>query len=394
MPTGVIVAFCGILIAASAISIDSTLPLFPEMVAEFGSGYATVQMTVTVYILTAGLAQLFWGPLSDGYGRRPVLIAGLVVYLVGCLISALAPNVELLLAGRALQGIGGAAAIVIGRTILRDLFSGETLARHMAMATAVFAAGPIVAPFLGAGFAYFAGWRGVYGLLALLAAAAIAMTIRLPETVPGRVERPLAPGPMLARLGRLLRHPQSRYFLILAGLVMATMTFIIASVPRIYDEQFGLVGMAFATYFAVHGFGIIVGQFANRRLIGTIGIVGAMRVGNAVLIVAAALLLVTALAGVASPLVWTLIFVLYATSLLVVMSNSTALVLDPHGDIAGFAASVFGVVSQVGAAVIASLLVWLTGGEPALFAAALLAVCVVCFAMLIIWPAGKAGGPH
>lgn len=392
MKNGAVVVFCGFLIAASAISNDTTLPVLPDIVADLDAPYTAVQMTITIFILTTGLAQILWGPLSDGWGRRPVLAIGLGAYLLGCLVAALAPNVEVLIGSRVLQGVGAAAALVIGRTVLRDLFTGEALARHMATASAVFAAGPIVAPFMGGGFAYFAGWRGVYGVLAFLAVVALLFLLRLPETAPVRVARPLALPMMWARFRRIAGHRQSGYFLVVGTVAMSTMVLIVASAPRLYDEMFGLTGLAFTVYFAIHGVGVVVGQIANRRLIVTAGIVGAMRIGVVVLVVSAALLLVTGLMQIASAASTTTLLTLYATSFMVVFSNAAALVLDPHGDIAGFAASIYGVVAQGVAGLVATLLVSTLGGGFVAFAAALLALCLLCLLLLFAWPAGGAGG--
>ena len=104
-----IVIYCGVLISISSFAIDITLPAFPEMVRRLDSPYATVQWTVTVYMFCAGIAQLVWGPASDRFGRRPTLAAGLSLFLVGSVLTALAPTIEWLLAGRAIQGCGAAA---------------------------------------------------------------------------------------------------------------------------------------------------------------------------------------------------------------------------------------------------------------------------------------------
>lgn len=393
MRTGAIVAFCGILIAASAISNDSTLPVLPNIVADLQASYPSVQMTITIYILTAGIGQIFWGPLSDGWGRRPVLAAGIAIYLLGCLVAALAPNVGILLGARVLQGFGGAAALVIGRTILRDLFSGQALARHMATASAVFAAGPIVAPFLGGGFALLTGWRGVYAVLAVLAGLAMLVLARMPETLPAKAGQPLSLALLWSRFKRVFANRQSRHFLAVGTVAMSTMILIIASAPRLYDEMFGLTGLSFTVYFALHGTGIIVGQLANRRLILTVGTVGAMRIGAAVLIVSAGLLLATGVTGTATAVTTTGLLILYATSFLVVFSNSAALVLDPHGDIAGFASSIYGVVTQGGAGLSATLLVALVGGGFTAITACLLAMCVLCLALLMAWPSADPARP-
>jgi len=383
---GAIVAFCGLLTAGSAISIDITLPSLPAMVADLSAPYAAVQMTITVYMFAAGLGQLFWGPASDRFGRRPVLAAGLAIFLAGSVLATFAPTVEWLIAGRAIQGAGGAAAIVLGRTILRDLFTGKELARNLALASAVFAAGPIVAPFAGGLIAWALGWRAVFGLLGLVAAAALLVLLRLPETIPARDPSALRLATYGARMRRFWSEPQSRWFQVVATLGMSAMLLIIAAAPRIYDEAFGLTGLAFASFFAFHGFGIIVGQIANRRLIATLGVAPAIVIGACVLVTASALILATGLTGIASAWTMTGLLIFFATSYLIVGSNSTALVLDPHGSMAGFAASIFGVVMQIGAALVVSAIVPFTGGSISAFALALLALCAACLALAAAWP--------
>lgn len=385
MRPGAVVAFCGLLTAGSAISIDITLPSIPAMVDDLGAPYAAVQMTITVYMCAAGLAQLFWGPASDRFGRRPVLAAGLAIFLAGGVLATFAPTVGWLIAGRAIQGAGGAAAIVLGRTILRDMFTGKALARNLAFAAAVFAAGPIVAPFAGGLIAAVLGWRAVFGLLALVAVAALLVLPRLPETIPARDPAALTLATYGSRMRTFWSEPQSRWFQAVATVAMSAMLFIITSAPRIYDEAFGLTGLAFASFFAFHGFGIIVGQIANRRLISSLGVVPAIIIAGVIMVTASALLLLTGLTGMASAWTTTGLLILFATSYLVVTSNATALVLDPHGAMAGFAASIFGVVMQIGAAAIVSVIVPFTGGSVTAFGLALLIVCATCLSLAARW---------
>jgi len=385
MNSRAIVTFCGLLTAASAISIDITLPVMSDMVTDLGSPYPAVQMTITIYMFMAGVAQLVWGPASDRFGRRPVLAAGLGIFLVGAVISTLAPTVGWMLAGRAIQGAGGAAAIVLGRTILRDLFSGSELARTLAFASAVFAAGPIVAPFAGGIIASLLGWRAVLGFLVVVALAALIVVWRLPETISARDPSALTLETYGRRMARFWSEPQSRWFQAVATLGMASMLLIIASAPRIYDEAFGMTGMAFATFFALHGFGIIIGQMVNRRLIVSMGVVPAMVIAGSVMVTASALILATGLLGIANAWTTTGLLILFATSYLVIASNSTAMVLDPHGQMAGFAASVFGVVMQIGAALIVTAIVPFAGGSVTGFGLALLVVCICCLAMAAAW---------
>ncbi len=380
-----IVIFCGLLMSSSAFSVDITLPSFPEMVSDLDAPYNQVQWTLTFYMFMAGVAQLFWGPLSDRIGRRPSLAGGLAIYLAGCLMSALAPSIEWLLAGRLLQGFGGAAAIVLARAIMRDLFRGQELARNLALATAIFAIGPIVAPLVGAAIAAPFGWRAIFGVLALFACGLLLALLRMPETIPVKVPDAASPRVVARRAARLFAHPQSRHFLLLSAVAMSTMMFILVSAPRIYDIHFGLVGTAFALLFALHGTGIVIGQTTNRWLIPKLGTVPAMLVGNAVLILSAVLILGFAAAGMISPWLMTGLLILYSTSYLVVYANATAMVLDPHGDIAGFAAALFGFFSQIGASIIVSVIVLFTADSVVGFGTALLGTCVLCFAMIAYW---------
>ena len=387
-----IVIYCGVLISISSFAIDITLPAFPEMVRRLDSPYATVQWTVTVYMFCAGIAQLVWGPASDRFGRRPTLAAGLSLFLVGSVLTALAPTIEWLLAGRAIQGFGAAAAIVLARAIMRDLYSGQELARNLALSMAVFAVGPILSPLIGAAVLVPFGWRGVFGALALLGVALLLPLLFFRETIAQTSRDATRPAILRARLVRLFVHPQSRYFLLLSGLVMSTMVFNLSALPRIYDVSFGVTGVAFALLFALHGTGIVVGQLINRRLIPILGTVHAMMVANAVLILSSALMMMLTLAGVMGAYLMSALLVLFSTGYLVVFSNASALVLDPHGDIAGFAAAVLGVASQICAAIIVSILVVVAGGNALSYTIVLLSICLITFALIFWWHVQPASG--
>ncbi|WP_170990108.1 multidrug effflux MFS transporter [Aquamicrobium sp. LC103] len=380
-----IVVYCGLLMSISAFAVDISLPTFAAIADDLAAPYELVQWTITIYMFSAGIAQLVWGSASDRFGRKPALAWGLSIFLGGCVLATLAPNIGLLLAARALQGFGAAAAIVCSRAIIRDRHSGPDLARNLALATAIFAVGPIVAPLLGAGIALPFGWRAVFVILGLIAIGLLFVLLRLPETVPALSPDALKPSVFAARTRRLFAHPQSRYFLVISAVIMSAMMLILTTLPRIYDTSFGVTGVAFALLFALHGFGIIIGQTANRRLIPRLGVVPTMLLANSVLIVAAGAMLAVTLAGLASAYVFTALAILFATSYLIVFSNAAALVMDPHGDIAGFTAAFYGFSSQIGSAIVASLLVFLVGDDIVRFPAALLGICLVSFLAIFRW---------
>ena len=364
--------------SASAFSVDIMLPSFPAMTAALGAPYERVALTVPVYIFALGIGQLFWGSASDRFGRRPTLLIGLSIYLAGSLLSIAAPTIEWLLAGRLLQGVGGAAAAVCSRAIIRDLFSGPELARNLALATAVFALGPIVAPLVGAVIAELSNWRFVFGAQAVLGLLLLSFLFRLPETIPQRAANALDPAVMLRRARRMIVHPQSGYFLALSGVIMSSILLILSGVPRIFENEFGITGFLFAVFFASHGIGIVIGQIANRRLIPAIGVEGSLIAACVVLVVSTGAIYLLSLAGMLTAILLSALLILFATSYLIVYSNAAALVLDPHGDIAGFAASFYGFISQIVSALIVAVLVYLAGETLEAWSGLLAGICIVC----------------
>lgn len=391
LPSGrFLVFYCGLLMSLGAFSVDITLPSIPAMVDGLAAPYALVQWTVTVYMLVSGIGQLFWGAASDRFGRKATVATGLGLYLAGSLVAMAAPTISILLAGRALQGLGAASAMVASRAMIRDVYSGEELARNLALASMFFALGPVVAPLVGALIADFTSWRSIFAVLSAWSVILIVLLARIPETVPRRSHDALSLAVFAARTGRLLRHPQSRLFLVVSAVIMSSMLLILSSAPRVYEANFGISGIAFALFFAVHGTGIVVGQWLNRRLIRKVGTVRATIAGNAVLIGAMLAMLAVWAAGAMNPFVMSALFVLFATSYLVVYSNAGAMVLDPHGDIAGHATAIFGFTSQMGAALTVSALVVFVGADIGAWAGSILSICLVNLALVAGWQISRA----
>ncbi|MEZ5811998.1 MAG: multidrug effflux MFS transporter [Rhizobiaceae bacterium] len=383
-----IIVYCGLLMSAAAFSTDVTLPAFGDMEAGLQTSKTLVQWTIPAFMIAAGLGQVFWGGVSDRFGRRPALAAGLGIFLAGCLFAAFAPDIRILLAARALQGFGSAVAMVSSRAIVRDLHTGQELARGLALASAIFATGPIIAPLGGGIIAELAGWRMIFAVLALYGAIMLAVLVRMPETLAAKTPDATRLATIARRSGRMLRNPQSRHFLIASALTSSIMFLILTSLPVIYEVHFGVSGFVFSVFFAIHGFGIIVGQIANRRLIPILGVVKTTIVAGLVLTVTALAVIAATLSGFINAYVMSALMVVFATSYLIVYSNSTSLVLDPHGDIAGFAAAVFGFFSQLGGAIITAVIVVFTGASVIGFGIALLSLCLASLGATALWQAG------
>ena len=380
-----IVAYCGLLLTLAAFSVDIMLPAFSVMSREFVAGPDVVQLVIPAFIAAIGVGQVICGSLSDKYGRKPVILVGLAVFMVGTLFCTVAPTIEILLAGRILQGLGCATATVMGRTILRDLFAGEVLARNMALATMVFAFGPIVAPLVGAGLMLFTGWRVIFAVMAAFGVVLLFLSIAmLPETLKNKNSEATRPSRIADCIRTVMNHPQSRFYLLLSAVTYALMLMILTNLAQVFDRNFGITGTWFAILFAIHGFGIIIGQTANRWLIGKVGVLKTTVSGSFFLFLVASLMAAGALLGVLNAYILSGLMMAFATSFLIVYANSASMTLDPHGEIAGFTSSFYGFFSQVGGALIVLPLSFLISGNLVTFTGLLAALSLWVMAMLSI----------
>jgi MFS transporter, DHA1 family, multidrug resistance protein len=381
-----IVFYCGLLLTIGAFSVDITLPFFTPMREHFGAGHAAVSTTVTIYIAFIGLGQILFGPLSDRIGRRPAIATGLGIYLTGSCVALLAPTIEWLLAGRAIQGFGAAVGPVVARAILRDLFSGPKLAQNLAIATGIFSLGPILAPLIGVAIAEAGGsWRSIFIGMLGFGSLLLALLAGTPETLAQRRPDALKPADLLRNARAVLGHPQSRHFLLLGPVAQCSMLTIVAGTPRVYEHEFGVTGALFALLFAIHGLGIVIGQAANHRLIARLGPVRTALAATSVMTLACALIAGFALADSLTAYRLSFFVFLFAIGFLIVAANSAAMTLDPHGPIAGFTSSFFGFVSSAAGALAATMIVAMTGGVALYWGMALLALSVLCALGLIIW---------
>ena len=382
-----IIIYCGLLLSVSAFSVDILLPAFGLMADDLDADYAAIQMAVPLFLAFIGIGQLFTGPLSDRFGRRPILLSGLAVFAGGTLLCLFAQSAEMLLLGRAVQGLGASGGPVVARAILRDQFSGRQLAANIALATMVFAFGPIVAPLAGVAFMQFGSWRMIFAAILLFGLVLLAIgMLFLPETLAKANPNATRPSMLLANAVAVLRNPQSRFYGLLLGPVMSLMMLILISVPRVYKDTFAIEGALFAVLFAIHGVGIIIGQYFNRALINRHGPQFALLVGGLIAVGSVALMLVFLAAGVLNAYVLSFTMILFATSFLTMAANCMALSLDPHGSIAGFVSSFVESISRLFSAVFSGFLALMVGGKLDLF---LYALAITTLAVLGLILAGQ-----
>jgi MFS transporter, DHA1 family, multidrug resistance protein len=352
-----LVLFTGLLLALNAFSCDITLPAFWSMERSLGAPIEQVQAVIPVFLFCSAIGQLVFGPASDAFGRKPVILAGVAFYIAGALIAAAAGTLTVALYGRALQGFGSACGAVIARALLRDVHSGPELARTMAFASSVIALGPIIAPLVGYGLVVIGEWRGVFIGMALYGAGLATMVLmRLKETNAAPDRSAIAPARLSAAIGRVFANRQSRYFVLLSGINSFAILSYVTNAPRLYKSAFGVDGLAFTAMFAATGAGIIAGQYINARLISRLGVMAATRSAALLLCTMAIAIALLSYLGVITLILFAGLMLIYNASFLVVMSNAVSLVIDPHREIAGVASSTVGFISQL----VSSVLVFLT----------------------------------
>lgn len=350
--------------AFGPLSIDMYLPGLPQLAADFSTSASLAQFSLTACLLGIALGQMVVGPISDVRGRRGPLLAGLAAYVAASLLCIAAPTIATFVGLRFVQGLAGAAGIVIARAVARDLYEGVELTRFTALLMLVNGVAPIIAPVWGGMIMQFASWRMIFLVLAVLGAAmAAAVALGLKETLPR--ERRLGGGlrGMLQTFGALLTHRSFIGYALTQGFVMAGMFAYIAGSPFVLQNIYGVSPQQFSLYFGLNAFGIIVAGQTTGRL--------AIRLGERRLLLgglamagcgAAALLAVTLSGGGLLPLLASLFFVV--SSVGVVGASSFTLAMQDQAQAAGSASALIGLLSFVIGGLMAPL-VGLGGGQTA-----------------------------
>lgn len=338
----------GLLAVVGPFAIDMYLPALPRIAEDFGTTETAVQMTLTGFFLTFGLAQLAYGPLADQTGRRLPLVFGLLIFIAGSVGAAMAGSVEALVAWRAVQGLGGAAFMVIPRAVVRDMYTGNEATRLMATIMLVIAVSPMLAPLAGSGVLVVSTWRGIFVVLACLGCASLAVLLLAQrETLPPERRIPIRLGSMARGARVLLSDPTFVGLTLVGGFGMASFFVFIASAPFVYVETFGLTPTGFSLAFAINAIGFFSASQMASSLGARLGMRTLVRRGTMGFCFFTVLLFLVSLAGYASlPVIIAGLFCGNAC-LGVVIPTAMVLALDEHGDIAGLASSLGGTIQMV-----------------------------------------------
>jgi DHA1 family bicyclomycin/chloramphenicol resistance-like MFS transporter len=346
----------GSLTAFGPLSIDMYLPGLPEMARGLGASASEAQLTLTACLVGLALGQLLAGPLSDRLGRRGPLLVGVAAYSAVSLLCALAPNVHVFTGLRLLQGLAGAAGIVISRAAVRDMYSGVEAARFFSILMLVNGLAPILAPVIGGQLLKVTSWRGVFVTLAVIGAVLLlASAGAMHETLPPERRRGDGLRATLSTFRALCRDRVFVGYALTCGLSFAAMFCYIAGSPFVLEDIYGVSPQVFSAVFAANACGIVAASQINHRLLSRFTPIVLLR---AALLAAAgagvALLTLVLIGGLG---VWAVLVPLFVvvSSVGIVMPNSTALALTDHPDTAGSASALLGMFQFVVGALVAPL---------------------------------------
>lgn len=358
LPEKEFIALMAMLFATVAFSIDAMLPALPVIGAEFSpDDLNRVQFVITIFMLGMGIGTFVTGPLADAFGRRRIILSGLVIYAAGTILAATAVSLEMVLLGRFLQGLGASGPRVAGLAMVRDLYSGRQMARIVSFVMMVFTLLPAAAPSIGAGIIAVAGWHGIFGAFLVFALFNAAwLGFRQEETLRPENRRPLS----LSQIWEAIREMAANRTVVVAiaaqVLALSMLMMTLTSVQQIFEQYFGR-GDTFPLWFGAVALCAGMSSFFNARVVMRVGMRVMIRGILLVQTVFSAAVLLVFVTGFLPPVAEFGLFLVWLVSVVMVMAlgmgNLNAVAMEPVGRIAGVAASVISAVATVGGVLIA-----------------------------------------
>lgn len=383
------------LLALGALGIDSMLPNLPAI----GESLRVAdenrrQLIITTYLLGLGGSQVIFGPLADRYGRRPVLLVGLVLYIGFSLLAARAPTFELLLAARVLQGIGAAATRAIPISVIRDRYAGREMARVMSLTSMVFMAAPIMAPSLGQLVRVVASWPWLFGLLAFLGFVLMVWALlRLPETLHPEDRLPIRPSRIAGAFATAARNRTSLCYILGQTFLFGGILGFITSAEQVFADALH-ASAQFPLVFGICGCFVAAASLLNAQLVMRVGMRRLSHGALLAYIALAAVHLIVAGSRHESLVVFAAFQAMTMFCFGLTSGNFGAMAMEPMGHIAGVASSFQGFVSMIGASLIGFAVGQAFNGTVAPLQAGYL-ICGLCaLAMVLVAERGRLFRPH
>jgi DHA1 family bicyclomycin/chloramphenicol resistance-like MFS transporter len=348
--------------AIGPLTTDMYLPSLPDIARQLDASTAQVQLTISAYLIGFAVGQIFYGPVSDRHGRKPVLVAAIALYCVASLACALSTSIEMLIVARAFQALGGSGGIVLTRAIVRDIYSGARAGRELSLIGSVMALAPVLAPIAGGLVQTGFGWRATFLTLVIigLLGAAIVLLL-LPETLNVRAAEPVSMRSMFRSYCVVACNPSYLAYLGIASASYAGLFAWISGAAFVLQNLYGLTPFDFGVAFALGSIGYMTGSALAARMVIRVGLDGMLGVGGCACAAGGLGMVVAVAFGLTSSLSLVLPVAVYLAGLGMVLPQSIAGAMTPFSERAGAASSLFGFVQQSAAALCGAAVGWFLG---------------------------------
>jgi DHA1 family bicyclomycin/chloramphenicol resistance-like MFS transporter len=374
--------------AFGPLTTDMYLPSLPEIARQLTASTAQVQLTISAYLIGFAVGQIVYGPISDRHGRKPVLLAAIALYCAASLACALSTSIEMLIAARFVQALGGSGGIVLARAIVRDLYSGGRAGRELSVIGAVMALAPVFAPLVGGAVQTVFGWHAVFiTLVAAGIAGAGIVFLLLPETLARRAAEPVSASSIAKSYAIVARNPAYLAYLGLATTSYAGLFAWISGASFVLQNLYGLSAFTFGVAFSLGSVGYMTGSMISARLSHRFGLDGVLGLGGLANAVGGLAMVAVVMLDLGSVLWLVLPMALYLAGLGMVLPQSIAGAMTPFPERAGAASSLLGFVQQSVAAVFGAVVGLLLGNSAWPLAAG---VAVAGCLTLLLWIATRA----
>jgi DHA1 family bicyclomycin/chloramphenicol resistance-like MFS transporter len=358
-------ALTALLAALSAIgplTTDMYLPSLPDIARQLHASTAQAQFTISAYLIGFAVGQIFYGPVSDRHGRKPILIAALALYCIASLACSLSTSIEMLIVARAFQALGGCGGIVLARAIVRDIHSGARAGRELSLIASVMALAPVLAPIAGGFLQTYFGWRAVFFTLVGAGFAGVGIVwAALPETLKSRAAEPLSITSILRSYRLVAGNPAYLAYLGITAASYAGLFAWISAAAFVLQDLYRLSPFDFGIAFALGSVGYMIGSALAARVVVTTGLDGVLGIGAATCAAGGIGMVLAVACGFPSSLALVFPMAIYLAGLGMVLPQGIAGALTPFPERAGAASSLFGFVQQSVAALCGAVVGWLLG---------------------------------
>lgn len=336
--------FIGLIAALSPVSIDTTLPTLPAVAQHFSVDAAATQLTLTSFFTGLAVGQLFYGPISDRFGRRPPLLFGVALCVAGTLLCANAGSIDTLVVGRFFQALGASSGTVLSRSIVRDCYAWNEAGRALSLISVVFGVVPIVGPIIGSLSLEVGGWPAVFWLIATYTAGLLVLlAFQLPETAPYPRENMIGPRALARSFGYLLVQRHFMGYMLVLLFIQAGIFAYLANSSFVFIQVLGYAPREFGFTFSLIMSGHFIGAMIGSRLVFKLGLDRSIRLGAQISFASGVLIAVLAWLDIVSVVAMVVPMFVFMFGSALVMPLATAAAMSPYPKLAGAASSLMGI---------------------------------------------------